>query len=458
MIHSHSFKWADFRTTWYERWAQELKQDETCLDGHMLHANKFWQNAVMAQVLAERGMLKRGRRGIGFGVGQERLPALFASHGVHTTASDQDFTAADAKHWAARELTRNIKSLNKLGICAPGKFSRYITYAAIDMRQIPADQYGKYDFLWSNCALGHLGSIPAGLTFIEESIRCLRPGGWATHTTELNILSNSATVSDGDTVIFRLRDVHDLQKRLIRQGYQVCMFSLTLGHMREDNRISLAPQFGNDYAKLHIHGHLATQIVLIIHKPKVTRAARFLVQVNRPYLSVKASCYYVRNRILLAQYVRHDKTLHRMLATRSSAFADLRISALKPALHIEIPKGKRKVIRIRYKNNATLPVLGVYTDLTAMPVVLATATPYDRRSVFYDQGWLSRNRPAHVIWARQAIGGEQPVELAEAEFLFKVVLNTQNAQPGEYLEDFCLVQEGVGWVPNTTIRVHIRVV
>ena len=45
-----------------------------------------------------------------------------------------------------------------------------------------------------------------------DSLRFLRPGGIAIHTTEFNVSSNDNTVADGDTVIYRKRDIEDLAR------------------------------------------------------------------------------------------------------------------------------------------------------------------------------------------------------------------------------------------------------
>lgn len=454
MLRSHSFRWADFYTPWYALRARELRQDETCLDGYAVHANKFWQNAVLVQALADRGMLVKGKRAIGFGVGQERLPALFARYGVKVTASDQDFATDTAKHWAARELAEGTQSLNRLGICEAKAFARHMRYTAIDMRSIPSGEHGKYDFLWSNCALGHLGSIPAGLDFITDSLRCLAPGGWAVHTTELNILSNDATVTDGDTVVFRLRDLYELQKRLILQGYSVSAFRLTLGDLPQDRRISLAPRFGNDFAKIHIRGHLATQIILIIHKPQrqgVLKAAGIAWGLAKSWL------YYGVNKITQRRYRYYDETLGRLLDTKNLSSSDLHITPTESDMYVEMKAGSSLEVNIPYKNHSSSGVMGVATELTGAPIVLATFAPANRRSLFYDKSWTAPNRPSHVL--RASIDGqEQPVEFAEGDFGFRITLRVKAVPAGLYEETFSLVQEGVGWIPHTVVRLHVSVI
>jgi len=64
------------------------------------------------------------------------------------------------------------------------------------MNAAPSD-LSDFDFCWSASAFEHFGSIDQGLAFIERIIECLKPGGRAVHTTELNVSSNDDTVAEG---------------------------------------------------------------------------------------------------------------------------------------------------------------------------------------------------------------------------------------------------------------------
>ena len=57
----------------------------------------------------------------------------------------------------------------------------------------------------------HIGDLEAGLSFVLASTALLRPGGFAIHTTEFNVSSDEATLSDGGNVIYRRQD----QKRVL---------------------------------------------------------------------------------------------------------------------------------------------------------------------------------------------------------------------------------------------------
>src|ERR1700684_3063496 len=78
-------------------WAADGDQREV-----MLH-RKMWEWLIIAAALRERGMLAAGRRGLGFGVGQEPLVALFAAEGCEVVATDQPPVDAVASGGAEAE-------------------------------------------------------------------------------------------------------------------------------------------------------------------------------------------------------------------------------------------------------------------------------------------------------------------------------------------------------------------
>lgn len=170
LLKSHSSRHRDFDSKWYKYWANALKQDSKHLGNFDLYANKFWQNAIMAQLLNNRNMLVPGNSAIGFGVGKERLLALFAQLGVIVEATDQDFTKENAKLWDNDQLAEGLFSLNNDGICDEAIFNQNVNFSPVNMERIPKRYYSNYNFLWSNCALGHLGSIDKGLNFITNSL------------------------------------------------------------------------------------------------------------------------------------------------------------------------------------------------------------------------------------------------------------------------------------------------
>ena len=168
---------------------------------------KVWEYCYALQGLTEQLGLSAGQRGLGFGVGREPLPSVFAARGISVVATDQSLEMAQGTGWIqSKEHAANVDQLLHPKICDAETLKSHVSFRDVDMNAIPDDLTG-FDFLWSSCALEHLGSIERGLRFIERSMSCLKPGGVAVHTTEFNLVSNDATVDNDGTVLFRKRDL-----------------------------------------------------------------------------------------------------------------------------------------------------------------------------------------------------------------------------------------------------------
>lgn len=449
-IKSHSFIYSDFDKPWYEHWAKKLKQTEQGKGKYHLHANKFWQNAVMVQALDERGVLENGKTCIGFGVGKERLPALFASMGIKVTATDQDFTQAKAKQWKNDQLAEGAFSLNEDKICEPELFKKNVSYSQVDMRKIPKKFHGKYDFLWSNCALGHLGSIENGMKFIKQSLECLRPGGWAVHTTEFNILSNDETVAKGDTVIFRAKDIYNLGVELTKLGYKCEPFHFTPGRLETDARVSLRPEWGNDYSKLLVGGHITTQIVLIIQKP-----AKPMSKMRQKIERAKHYKAYRSNLISMKNVGNRNAALKLLLKARGAEPSDY---AITPAKKTQTFAAGSKQFIVKFRNESNLPLTGVFESLSGTkPIVLATYNPINHDSKLATKEWFEPNRPAISLYNH--IGGEwRPADfIAPGEtFAFVFPINTKRKK-SKITESYVVVQENGGLIANSQVNVTVNV-
>lgn len=133
------------------------------------------------------------------------------------------------------------------------------------MNAISPELHGGFDFTWSSCCFEHLGSIEHGLRFVEESIKLLKPGGIAVHTTEFNLSSNDETVSEGGCVIFRRRDIDRLAQRLTAQGHRICL-DYTEGTSPADLHVDVPPYTANPHLRLLLQGFVSTSIGLIVQK------------------------------------------------------------------------------------------------------------------------------------------------------------------------------------------------
>src|SRR5271154_2917625 len=217
----------------------------------MLH-RKMWEWLFIAEALQERGMLAAGRTGLGFGVGQEPLVALFADAGCDVVATDQPHESAVATGWtdSAVEWAGGAEDLNGFGLCAAAEFEQRVAYRPVDMNAIPVDLH-RFDFAWSSCALEHLGTLAAGMDFVVAQMECLRPGGVAVHTTEYLVSSDDVTVEAGGTVFYRQRDIQGLVERLRRAGHGVDM-DYSLGATPDDMHVDVPP-----YTDVHLRTELA---------------------------------------------------------------------------------------------------------------------------------------------------------------------------------------------------------
>lgn len=231
--------------------------------GNAFH-RKAWEATFITQVLFERNMLNKGS-GLGFAVGQELLPAFFASQGNAVVATDMAVENAQKAGWLDTGQHSDGKERLLRGSCPPDLFDALVEYRTVDMNHIPMDLVG-FDFCWSACALEHLGSIRAGVEFIERSMECLRPGGFAVHTTEFNQSSNSDTLETGSTVLFRRRDLEELVARLTALGHIVGPLDLDPGAQALDRYVDLPPYRVTPHLKLAIQGYVCTSVGLIIQR------------------------------------------------------------------------------------------------------------------------------------------------------------------------------------------------
>lgn len=259
-----------FRSDWYRRWAPELGWGNPIdLAGLPYLGRKGWEYAAICQTLWERDMLRPGRRGCGFAVGTEPLASAFAARGATIVATDLAAEDPGAEHWAkVNDNAASLDAVHRPELIDRGTFDRLVSFQPVDMRAITGLEPGSFDFLWSSCALEHLGTLEAGLAFIEAATGLLAPGGVAVHTTEFNVASNDATVEVGQNVIYRRCDIEALDRRLRRFGCGLETVDFDAGCEPGDLDFDEPPYAtrGRPHIKLLIDGHIATSILLVIRK------------------------------------------------------------------------------------------------------------------------------------------------------------------------------------------------
>jgi hypothetical protein len=228
---------------------------------------KLWEWCYIAAVLNERGLLRPGATGLGFAIGMEPLPSVFAKHGVQTTATDLDPGLGESTTWA--ESNQHAASLEEIywpGIVARDVFDRNVRFGYADMRATWKPD-PVVDFIWSSCAFEHLGSLGAGLEFVMRSSRLLKPGGVAVHTTEYNVTSNTGTIDTGGAVIYRRCDIEELDRALRREGKCLAAMDFDPGEKESDRLADVPPYYANPklhHVKLWLGGYVATSYGLVV--------------------------------------------------------------------------------------------------------------------------------------------------------------------------------------------------
>ena len=223
---------------------------------------KLWEWTFILHELIEAGVITEGARGLGFGVGTEALPAVFAASGIDVVATD----APDPGTWVVgNQHSGSVDQLLHPEVAPDAVVRRHVTHQACDMNNIDPTLTG-FDFNWSSCSFEHLGSIEKGLDFVVNAIEMtLKPGGIGVHTTELNVQSATETVTEGGTVLFRMSDLQRLSDRLTARGHHVAPITVGPPSSAIDLHVDTAP-YTPIHLRLKVAGFTTTSVGLVIRR------------------------------------------------------------------------------------------------------------------------------------------------------------------------------------------------
>jgi hypothetical protein len=247
----------------HQRYAEICAMLQHPCDWH----RKLWEWVFIVHHLVESGVVAPGSRGLVFGVGTERLPALFASLGATIVATDAPGDVGESQGWI--ETGQHVGSLERIRypeIVDGAVFDANVSFATCDMRDIPPDLTG-FDFNWSSCCFEHLGSLGGGMDFVVNAVeKTLRPGGIAVHTTEFNLSSNDHTVTQGATVIYRRRDIEELISRLRDRGHTVKEFVIAPASHHWDFHVDTPPYTSKVHLKLLLQRYVTTSAGIVVER------------------------------------------------------------------------------------------------------------------------------------------------------------------------------------------------
>jgi hypothetical protein len=228
---------------------------------------KLWEWVFVIHHAQRTGAVGPGKRALGFGVGTEKLPAIFAGMGARVTATDAPPEIGVAAGWLAGDQFASRRAdLPRLGM-SPERFAELVEFGQCDMNNIAPELTG-YDFCWSACSLEHLGDLRKGIDFIINSVeKTLRVGGIACHTTEFNCSSNNQTIESGGTVIYRRQDMDALIAELQERGHKVLPLAVAQDRYVLDSFVDVPPyHLEGAHLKLELEGYVVTSVGIVVER------------------------------------------------------------------------------------------------------------------------------------------------------------------------------------------------
>lgn len=221
---------------------------------------KDWELGFIAAKFFARKPVRSSTKLLGFGVGVEPLPALFAAHGYSVLATDRP---DEVPEWRGQHSTR-VESLERYDLLDDAAKSR-ITFQSVDMKAIPESLHGQFDFVWSTSSMEHLGSLSEAERFVGESLKCLKPGGVAVHITEASVYPLDSMPDDRGTVFFTVPRLYALLDRYGAYGGDD-LDTRGFGSHPADYYVDVAPYTGAAHLKLLVDGFVTTSVALVFHK------------------------------------------------------------------------------------------------------------------------------------------------------------------------------------------------
>ncbi len=105
------------------------------------------------------------------------------------------------------------------------------------------------------------------MDFVINSMKTLKPGGVAVHTTEFNLYSDENTIDYPGLCLYRKKDMIELAMELGELGYEVEPFDWNLGHTVYDGFVDLPPYCYKDlHLRFLLEKYPTTSVGIIVYK------------------------------------------------------------------------------------------------------------------------------------------------------------------------------------------------
>lgn len=268
-IRSQACTQLQFEEPLYSFWVSEFKEN-------FAYHRKQWEWVFIARALSVNGFLEKGVRGLGFGVGIEPLPPVFAKYGCDVLVTEWDIGEHGGRSWSSHYNPNSLlATMNRNDIfrpdgliCEEEAYRCRVSYQDVDMNNIP-ENLKDFDFVWSSCSLDHLGTRENCNNFIYNSVKCLSRGGIAVHTTEYNLMPEIFTPDTGSVILFNESQLFEIASNLMDMDCEV-RFNLNTGNGYMDLVPDRSPWNLKQHVKLAFDepspGVVVTSIGLIIKK------------------------------------------------------------------------------------------------------------------------------------------------------------------------------------------------
>jgi hypothetical protein len=187
--------------------------------------------------------------------------------GCKILATDAPIEIGEEKGWTqSNQHMSGLTDIRYTQICDGNLFDENVSYSPCDMNNIPSSLVD-YDFNWSSCCFEHLGTLEAGMEFVINAVeKTLRVGGIAVHTTEFNLSSNTSTVEEGGTVIYRHRDIVELVRRLRDRGHTVNQFTVAPDSHYYDFHVDVPPYKQDAHLRLLLDDFVCTSVGIVVQR------------------------------------------------------------------------------------------------------------------------------------------------------------------------------------------------
>ena len=180
---------------------------------------EHWRKVYTLQALRRYGMLEEGALGVGFERSASGMPAALAALGTRVVAVFPARPGAQPKPAALK------RDLADRAPCSKAVFDANVSARIASWRRLPPD-LANFDYLWSSRANEVLYSVAAAAQFVEDSMRCLRPGGLAIHTFGYDLAPSGRSIPSSKRVMMQQGDIERIALLLVSRGHEVAQFKI----------------------------------------------------------------------------------------------------------------------------------------------------------------------------------------------------------------------------------------